>query len=101
MAKLEFISETTHTTSTAMIGQIDAETNRMEELVQTNLRLATENYFDNRLKDEDDFNQTEETIDFLNKKITDALIRMSSFADLTPEQAKHVGNLFHVINDLE
>ena len=101
MAKLEFISETTHTTSTAMIGQIDAETNRMEELVQTNLRLATENYFDNRLKDEEDFNQTEETIDFLNKKITDALIRMSSFADLTPEQAKHVGNLFHVINDLE
>ena len=53
------------------------------------------------MKDEDDFNQTEETIDFLNKKITDALIRMSSFADLTPEQAKHVGNLFHVINDLE
>ena len=101
MAKLEFISETTHTTSTAMIGQIDAATNRMEELVQTNLRLATENYFDNRLKDEEDFNQTEETIDFLNKKITDALIRMSSFADLTPEQAKHVGNLFHVINDLE
>ena len=89
MAKLEFISETTHTTT------------RMEELVQTNLRLATENYFDNRLKDEEDFNQTEETIDFLNKKITDALIRMSSFADLTPEQAKHVGNLFHVINDLE
>lgn len=100
-ARLEYITETAHTTSTTLIGQIDAETKRMETLVRDNLHLATENYFEATLRNMKDFDQTEETIDFLNKKITDALIRMSTLADVTPEQAKHVGNLFHVINDLE
>ncbi|MCH5266841.1 MAG: Na/Pi cotransporter family protein [Lachnospiraceae bacterium] len=101
MAKLEFISETAHTTATAMIGQIDAETKRMQDLVRDNLHLATENYFKNVISDIKPFTKTEETIDFLSKEITDALVRMSSFGDTTPEQIKHVGNLFHVINDLE
>lgn len=100
-AQLKFINEAGYSSSTVLIGQIDAEIKRMEELVRENLHRATETYFSNTACDMEAFKETEQTIDFLNKKITDALIRMSGFTDTTDEQAKHVGNLFHVINDLE
>lgn len=100
-ASLQYINEAGLQSPTVLIGQIDAEIGRMEELVRQNLHRATETYFTNEPCDMELFNQTEKTIDVLNKKITDALIRMSGFTDTTDEQAKHAGNLFHVINDLE
>ncbi|MBQ2092559.1 MAG: Na/Pi cotransporter family protein, partial [Clostridia bacterium] len=46
------------------------------------------------------FMKVEKTIDFLNKAITDALIRCSSL-NLSEQDAAHIGHLFHVTTDLE
>ncbi len=87
-------------TPAVLLEQIDAEVKRMEQLVRTNLVNATETYFSDKLCDRTGFDENEETIDFLNKGITDALIRVNMM-DASIEEAKHAGNLFHVISDLE
>lgn len=98
--KLEFVTESGLKDSSTAIPQIDAEVRRMEALTKQNLKIATDTFFATETYDKDKFMQTERTIDFLNKAITDALIRCSSLK-LTDKEAEHVGHLFHVITDLE
>ena len=98
--KLEFVTESGLKDSSTAIPQIDAEVRRMESLTKQNLKIATDTFFAAETYDKDKFMVTERTIDFLNKAITDALIRCSSLK-LTDEEAEHVGHLFHVITDLE
>ncbi len=99
-AKLEYINESGFKTSATAIAQIDAEVRRMESLVKQNLKIATDTFYASKEYDKDKFMVTEKTIDFLNKAITDALIKCSSLK-LTDSEAAHVGHLFHVITDLE
>ncbi len=98
--KLEFITEAGIKTANTAIPQIDAEVRRMETLTKQNLKIATDTFFATDTYDKDKFMKTERTIDFLNKAITDALIRCSSLK-LTDKEADHVGRLFHVVTDLE
>ncbi len=70
------------------------------------LTLAEENYERcyQRIKDQlttndDLINETEDQVDYLNKRITDYLINVSSNAQTRDE--KKVGAYFHVINDIE
>ncbi|SET38628.1 Na/Pi cotransporter family protein [[Clostridium] polysaccharolyticum] len=98
--KLKFINEAGYRSCPVLVEQIDAEVKRMIDLVKINLDRATKTYFADKPFDPDEFNNIEETIDFLNRGITDALIRASAM-ETTDEEAKHVGNLFHVISDLE
>ena len=98
--KLEFITEAGFSSSATCIPQIDAEVRRMENLVKQNIKIATDTFFATETYDKDKFMVTEKTVDFLNKGITDALIRCSALK-LTDSEAKHVGHLFHVITDLE
>lgn len=98
--KLKYINEAGYQSSTVLIEQIDAEVKRMMELVKVNLANATKTYFSKKTFDIEEFHNNEETIDFLNRGITDALIHISAM-EMTDEEAKHAGNLFHVITDLE
>lgn len=98
--KLKFINEAGYRSSPVLIEQIDAEVKRMIDLVRINLKNATQTFFHEKPYDFEAFENIEETIDFLNRGITDALIRASAMQQ-TDEEAKHVGNLFHVISDLE
>lgn len=98
--KLKYINEAGYQSSPVLVEQIDAEVKRMIDLVKINLERSTKTYFADKATDREEFANIEETIDFLNRGITDALIRASSM-DTRPEEAKHVGNLFHVISDLE
>ena len=98
--KFEYITEAGLKTSATAIPQIDAEVRRMESLVKQNLKIATDTFFSDKEYDKDKFMVTEKTVDYLNKAITDALIRCSSLK-LTDSEAAHVGHLFHVITDLE
>lgn len=98
--ELRFISESGYNSPTILIEQIDAEVKRMQNIVKNNLVIATTTFNKKKKSDKKQFDEREETIDFLNKAITDALIKMSSM-ELTDEEAKHAGNLFHVVCDLE
>nr|WP_297935993.1 Na/Pi cotransporter family protein [uncultured Lachnoclostridium sp.] len=98
--KLKFINEAGYQSSPVLVEQIDSEVKRMMDLVKINLDHATKTYFSDKTFDTEEFGNIEETIDFLNRGITDALIRASAM-ETTDEEAKHVGNLFHVISDLE
>ena len=98
--KLEYITEAGFKDVTVCISQIDAEVRRMEELTKQNLKIATDTFFSTEPYNKDKFMVTEKAIDFLNKAITDSLIRCSALK-LTPQEAEHVGHLFHVITDLE
>lgn len=97
---LKYINEAGFQSATILIEQIDAEVKRMEELVRVNFVNATKTFFSEQPFDREVFDEAEETIDFLNKAITDALIRLSSM-ETTDKDAKRIANLFHVISDLE
>lgn len=99
-AKLEYITEAGYKSSDVLIEQIDAEVRRMETLTKTNLKIATDTFFADKVFDKDDFMEVELTIDYLNKAITDALIKASAMK-MTDKDAKHAGHLYHVLTDLE
>lgn len=99
-AKLEYITEAGLASSDILIEQIDAEVRRMESLTKKNLKVATDTFFADKVFDKDDFMEVEFTIDYLNKAITDALVKASSMK-MSDKDAKHAGHLYHVLTDLE
>ncbi len=98
--KLEYITEAGLASAVTCIPQIDAEIRRMQDLTKQNLKTATDTFFADETYDKAKFMKVEKTIDFLNKAITDALIRCSSL-NLSEQDANHIGHLFHVTTDLE
>lgn len=85
------------------IAQAEAEVARMFGLAKTNLdlscRLLTEKHPDR--SDLDIINTNEETIDYLNHAITDALIKISGACVLGPHEARLIDGMHHVICDYE
>lgn len=76
------------------------EIERMAKLANDNLNRAM-----NALVtlDEDDINQVmevEKNINFLNKTITDYLVKLTQ-STIPIEDLQHIGGLFHVVNDIE
>ncbi|MBR5992133.1 MAG: Na/Pi cotransporter family protein [Clostridia bacterium] len=98
--KLEYITEAGLSAAVTCIPQIDAEVRRMQDLTKQNLKIATDTFFSDVPYDKSKFMKVEKTIDFLNKAITDSLIRCSSL-NLSEKDASHIGHLFHVTTDLE
>lgn len=86
--------------STIAIGQVDEEVSRMHLLARDNLHAALEALFDPRTGDIDSVYSKEEIIDFLNKEITRALVRINAM-ELTYEDARRMGAMYHVLSDIE
>lgn len=99
-ASLHYIDESGYQSSTVLIGQIEQELGRMHELVKDNLEACTKVYFGEKTISDEVFEENETAVDFLNKKITDALIRTSELG-LSEQEAAHTGNLYHIVADLE
>ena len=98
---LHYIDDSGYQSGTVLIGQIDQEVGRMYRLVHDNIEASTKVYFDTEFKlDEEKFNDNEAVVDMLNKEITSALIRTSEL-DITPQEAKYVSALYHIVTDLE
>ena len=83
----------------ASLHYID-EVERMYTLVRSNIEACTKAYYDKMTITEDEFNQNESAVDFLNKEIIDALVRTSELG-LNETEAVHAGNLYHIVTDLE
>ena len=81
------------------IAQVEAEIGRMEGLSAGNMRAAFEALFVRR-PDLEEVHQQEETIDYLNKEITRALVRLNAM-ELLEKDAAHISSMYHVISDLE
>lgn len=85
----------------ASIGfaQVHAEIERMQQLAFQNLHKAIDSLFSKEdIRGEIEMN--EETIDYLNKEITNALIRLNA-TELSIGDADRISSMYHVISDLE
>ena len=97
---LHYIDESGYQSGTVLIGQIDQEVRRMCDLVRINILACTQVYNGKMEITEEQFADNEAAVDMLNKEITAALIHTSEL-DITPREARHVSNLYHIVTDLE
>lgn len=100
VAALHYIDESGYQSGTVLIGQIDQEVGRMHSLVRENLQASTKIYFGDMKISEEEFDENESAVDFLNKEIIAALIRSNELG-VSQKDATHAGNLYHIVTDLE
>ena len=94
------ITESGFGASSIGIAQVTAEVGRMESIAQSNLHTAIDMLLSRDVTPFDAVNENEETIDYLNKEITRALVRLNAL-ELSDADAAYLGSLYHVLSDLE
>lgn len=103
--KLIHIKSSDFATLSVAIIQAESEVNRMFELAKTNLSLSCKLLTQQKPPSHHDLStieKNEETIDYLNHAITDALIRITAAGPgLAPSDAKKVDRMHHIICDYE
>ena len=82
------------------VVQAFKEIERMAKLVRTNFVAATEGLINNDIDKAGEIQEREEIINFLNENITDFLVKVTAL-ELSDENSQVIGNMFHVLNDLE
>ena len=98
---LMHIRATDLSTISVGIAQAQAETLRMYDLAKTNLQLACAGLKDKKTGcDMELISQNEETIDYLNKAITEYLVKITSFAT-NDSDANAIDQMYHVVCDYE
>lgn len=81
-------------------GQVILETVKMAEMAKENVRMATEAFMNNDLKDADLVYRNEDRINEVTEIITNFLVELSS-SDLDINEFRRIGDTYHVINDIE
>lgn len=98
--ELKYIGQGTMITATTATIDAIHEIEHMADIAKNNLRCGVEALC---AKDEAkvaQIYQTEDYINYLNKEITDYLVRINEL-DLPHADALMIGGLFHVVNDIE
>ncbi len=83
-----------------VMAQVDAEVTRMARYARENFTTAAYAFFDSKPIDMELVNHREEIIDYLNKEITDVLVRINA-SDLSEQDALRLSKTYHVLSDLE
>ena len=101
-SKLEFKFYDEHllTTPPIAVEQIGKEVVRMAELARDNFDRAAKALIANDTSKTEKIESVEEVINFLNHGITRHLVKINAL-DLDYSDAKYIGRLFHVVNDIE
>lgn len=101
-SKLEFKFYDEHllTTPPVAVEQIGKEVVRMAYLARDNFDRAATALINNDTSKVEKIESVEEVINFLNHGITRHLVKINAL-DLDYSDAKYIGRLFHVINDIE
>lgn len=81
------------------VAQVEAEISRMEGLAQGNLHAAIDALF-TKSGTLDAVHRNEDTIDYLNKEITSALVRLNAM-ELSIQDADRISAMYHVTSDVE
>lgn len=101
-SKLEFKFYDEHllTTPPVAVEQIGKEVVRMAQLARDNFDRAAVALINNDTSKAEKIESVEEVINFLNHGITRHLVKINAL-DLDYSDAKYIGRLFHVVNDIE
>ncbi len=101
-SKLEFKFYDEHllTTPPIAVEQIGKEVVRMAQLAKDNFDRAAVALIKNDTSKKEKIESVEEVINFLNHGITRHLVKINAL-DLDYADAKYIGRLFHVVNDIE
>lgn len=101
-SKLEFKFYDAHllTTPPVAVAQIGKEVVRMATLARDNFNRAAIALINNDTSKNEKIESVEEVINFLNHGITRHLVKINAL-DLDYNDAKYIGRLFHVVNDIE
>lgn len=83
-----------------VMAQVDAEVTRMARYARDNFMTASYAFFESKDIDMELVNHREEIIDYLNKEITDVLVRINA-SDLSEQDARRLSKTYHVLSDLE
>ena len=101
-SKLEFKFYDEHllTTPPVAVEQIGKEVVRMAKLARDNFDRAATALISNDTSKSEKIESVEEVVNFLNHGITKNLVKINAL-DLDYADAKYIGRLFHVVNDIE
>ena len=96
---LQYINDNLLNTPSVAIIQVKKEITSMLELARKNFALSISCLFSLDLSKNNEIENREEEIDYINIAISDYLIKLSAKASIN-EEAK-IGSYYHVINDIE
>lgn len=97
---LQYIGEKSVLSPATAVFDATRELEHMGKLAIANLKRAMGALIDLNQETIDQVCQTEKDIDYLNRAITDYLVKLNQ-TTLPVEDAKSIGGLFHVANDIE
>lgn len=98
--ELKYIGKGTMTTATTAVIDAIHELQHMGEVAMNNLKLSVEALAEKNEEKIEEVYRQEEYIDYMNKEITNYLVKVNEM-DLPTADSKILGGLFHVVNDIE
>ena len=96
----EILDERLLKTPAIAVGQARKEIVRMGNLAFTNYKRALDMLLSGNMDGKETFDETEKQINFLNKYITQFLIRLSS-QEISETDERKVSSFYHVTSDME
>ncbi len=97
---LKFIGASGARTPATVLVEVVQEIERMSEMVETNLKLASEALIDKKYETAEEVYKREKYIDYLSHGITEYMVSANRY-DLPLKDRERLGGLFHVIIDVE
>lgn len=98
--RLMYIDRNLAGTPSVAQRQLDKEVERMALLVRDNFILATKAFVNGTLADSKQIEEQEDVVNYLKRAITDYM--MEAFAhEMDKTASGHIGQMFHVVADLE
>ena len=97
---LRYYDESLLITPAIAAEQLYRETCRMGVNARVHLTMAMDALMNADVSKAKEMDSHEELADFLEEKITAALVRVIAM-EISAQESKKIGNLFHIVNDLE
>lgn len=97
---LKFLDQRILNTPPIAVTQLQKEVQRMSSLAFENFKTSIDALLNKSDSQKSLIYKNEETIDFLNKEITEYLVKINSL-DISDKDRNFLGSLFNVVNDIE
>lgn len=98
--RMQFVDNLMVQTPPFAVAQVAKEVHRMALIARNNFSLAAQDLLNSSTEHFDEIQHNEEVINYLNHNITPILVKINAL-DLSYHDAKYIGRVFHVINDIE
>lgn len=98
--RMQYVDNLMINTPPFAVAQVAKEVHRMAILARDNFSLAAQDLLNNTTEHAEEIEHTEDVINYLNHNITPILVKINAL-DLSYHDAKYIGRVFHVINDIE